>query len=62
VTVITGMVKRKVDPGKKKGELMESNMDAMEVYIDNLIYSLDFLYALLKLYDYLISLGKIGSV
>ena len=30
VTIITGVAKKKVDPSKRKGELMESNMDAME--------------------------------
>ncbi|KAK3090638.1 hypothetical protein FSP39_013319, partial [Pinctada imbricata] len=30
VTIITGVAKKKVDPEKQKGELMESNVDAME--------------------------------
>ena len=30
VTLVTGVAKKMVDPEKLKGELMESNMDAME--------------------------------
>ena len=31
ITIMVGVAKKKEDPTKKKGELMESNMDAMEV-------------------------------
>ena len=31
VTVITGVAKKKSDPSEKKGELMETNIDGMEV-------------------------------
>ena len=31
VTILTGVAKKKNDPTKDKGELMENNMDAMEV-------------------------------
>ncbi len=31
ITKMVGVAKKKEDPTKKKGELMESNMDAMEV-------------------------------
>ena len=31
--MITGVAKKRVDPEKQKGELMESNVDAMEVSI-----------------------------
>ena len=33
VTMITAVAKKKDDPTKQKGELMESNMDAMEVCV-----------------------------
>lgn len=31
ITMVVGVAKKREDPTKKKGELMESNMDAMEV-------------------------------
>ena len=33
MTIITGVAKKRNDPIKQKGELMESNMDAMEVIL-----------------------------
>ena len=34
ITIMVGVAKKKEDPTKKKGELMESNMDAMEVSLN----------------------------
>ena len=39
---MVGVAKKKEDPTKKKGELMESNMDAMEVCISTITQALHF--------------------